>query len=246
MAGTGSCSLPSSLSPPRAGPRAAGPLVTLPLGTGWGHVPGAGAEWGRGGYSAVGMGMPLARAGRRGEKPGENGQVPAGMGTAKSLVWRHHITRCQQLGDVNEAFGAVQWGARGLGEGTGLQVGEVGWIWGLCWKLYPQQEPCISPRSALTAPSPVHPLRVLNITQPWERTPQLGCTSPQGPSHITAPRDPSSGHGGALQFPAPRGAISWCREHRSAGGLGPVGAALAWFTQTPPCNVEQGHEAPTW
>lgn len=50
---------------------------------------------------------------------------------------------------MGQAFGMVQWGVRGLGEGKGLQVGRLGRFGGLCWKLCPQQEPCISPRSAL-------------------------------------------------------------------------------------------------
>lgn len=73
------------------------------------------------------------------EKPGENGQVPAGLGTAKSLVWVHHITWCQQVpaGGCDEAFGVVRWGVRGLGEGTGLQVGRLHGFGGLRWKLCP-------------------------------------------------------------------------------------------------------------
>lgn len=39
------------------------------------------------------------------DKPGENEHIPTGMGTAKSLLWGHHITWCQQLGDVTKHLG---------------------------------------------------------------------------------------------------------------------------------------------
>lgn len=172
----------------------------------------------------------MGHAGLQCEKPGENGQVPAGMGTAKSPVWGHHIPLVPAAGGCDEAFW-VQWDVRGLGEGTGLQVGRLGGFGGLCWKPCPQQEPCISPVSALSAPSPAHHyLRVLNITQPWEWTLQPGSTSPTGSiPHHSPQGPPPQRDGGALRLSASRGANSWHREHGSAGG-GPVRAALAWFT----------------
>lgn len=64
--------------------------------------------------------------GTRQEKPGENGQVPEGMGTARLLVWGHYITWCQQPGDETKHLGWRN-GVSGAWErGRGCKWG--GWV----------------------------------------------------------------------------------------------------------------------
>lgn len=132
----------------------------------------------------------VGHAGLQWDDTGQDGQV-------KSLLWGHHITWCQQLGD---AMKHLEWynGMSGVWErGRGFKVGRLGGFGGLCWKLCLQQEPCISPGSALPAPSPASPQPCSPLSQGAKYNPALGADiaphRSQGPSHTTAPRDPLLG-----------------------------------------------------
>lgn len=120
------------------GCRRAGAAAVLQLARGW---PRPGQDpWDTPGCSARSQE-------RMGRSLQGRGQPSPGLGT--------RITWCQQVpaGGCDEAFGVVQQGVRGLGEGTGLHVGKPGGFGGLCWKLCPEQEPCLSPGSACQPPA---------------------------------------------------------------------------------------------